>query len=166
MISSVSRTTPSVKRQNDRRCHSHSRTHRSWGYLDNRSDAIIRRSTLPAIEQDFGLYPHWIGLDGSRKAQSPQQRCQAKHEFTLHRRSGVVIGNDSRSSRPQHQSPTASIQEASVPAAWRTIAQSRRFGSAALRATSVVVNVKSATAVGRGKPCGKGFEESRFEGLD
>jgi hypothetical protein len=64
------------------------------------------------------------------------------------------------------QSPTASIQEASVPAAWRTIAQSRRFGSAALRATSVVVNVKSATAVGRGKPCGKGFEESRFEGLD
>lgn len=56
----------------------------------------VRRSTSPAVAEDFGLNPQEIGFDRGRATKSPQQRCQTKYEFTLDRRSCVVVGNNCR----------------------------------------------------------------------
>src|SRR5260370_33499910 len=50
-----------------------------------------RALLIPAVLQDLGLNPKQIGLDGGRAPQTPQQRCQPKHQLAFDGGPGVII---------------------------------------------------------------------------
>jgi hypothetical protein len=49
---------------------------------------------MSAIAQDLGLDPEQIGLNGGGATQTPQQRCQPKHQLALYCGPGVTISDD------------------------------------------------------------------------
>ena len=53
-------------------------------------------ASMLAVTQDLGLNPKQIGLDCSGATQTPQQRCQPKHELAFDRGPGIIVRDDSR----------------------------------------------------------------------